>query len=116
MKRVTNSILIKDKHILLLKKPRRGWYAIPGGKMEQGETVRESVMREYREETGLQLVNPQLRGILTFMMYADATLTQEWMMFTFVCSSVQGKLTDECDGGAVAWLPLDELDSITLAE
>src|SRR5699024_9354491 len=116
MQRVTNSILIKDKHILLLKKPRRGWYAIPGGKMEQGETVGESVMREYREETGLQLLNPKLRGIFTFMMYANETLTQEWMMFTFVCTSFQGKLTDECDEGELAWLPIDKLDTIPMAE
>lgn len=116
MQRVANSILIKNKHILLLKKPRRGWYAIPGGKMEQGETVKESVMREYREETGLELINPELKGVCTFMIYDHETLIKEWMMFTFVCTSYRGHLTDYCEEGELAWIPIDELSTIPMAE
>lgn len=58
MQRVTNCVLVKDGHVLLLKKPRRGWWVAPGGKMEQGESVREACVREYREETGIYLKTP----------------------------------------------------------
>ena len=37
-----------------------------GGKMEAGETPEECVIREVREESGLQIQNPALRGVLTF--------------------------------------------------
>lgn len=62
MQRVTNCVLIRDNEVLLLQKPRRNWWVAPGGKMERGETVRDSVVREYREETGIYLKNPALRG------------------------------------------------------
>ena len=42
----------KDNKVLLLKKPRRNWWVAPGGKMEPGESVKESCIREFREETG----------------------------------------------------------------
>ncbi len=62
MQRVTNCVLIRDNEVLLLQKPRRNWWVAPGGKMERGETVRDSVVREYREETGIYLKNPALKG------------------------------------------------------
>ena len=67
MQRVTNCVLTSGDKVLLLQKPRRGWWVAPGGKMESGETVRDAVIREYREETGLYVLNPQLKGIFTFI-------------------------------------------------
>jgi 8-oxo-dGTP diphosphatase len=43
-----------DKKVLFLKREPGTW-SIPGGKMEKGETARQTVMREIKEETGLQL-------------------------------------------------------------
>lgn len=116
MQRVTNCILINNGHILLLKKPRRGWYAMPGGKMEQGESIKEAVMREYREETALRLENPALAGVFTFCIYDKEILQQEWMMFTFICHSYSGKLTDECQEGELEWVPIEKLLSLPMAE
>ncbi|PAK45827.1 NUDIX hydrolase, partial [Bacillus licheniformis] len=56
MQRVTNCVLTSGDKVLLLQKPRRGWWVAPGGKMESGETVRDAVIREYREETGLYVL------------------------------------------------------------
>ena len=43
-----------------------GKYLAPGGKFESGESPDECVIREYKEETGLTLINPILRSVLTF--------------------------------------------------
>lgn len=67
VQRVTNCVLQTDDQVLLLQKPRRGWWVAPGGKMESGESVRDSVIREYREETGIYILNPQLKGVFTFI-------------------------------------------------
>src|SRR5699024_9601168 len=92
------------------------WYAIPGGKMEQGETLRESVIREYGEETDLHLINPSLKGAFTFNIYSGNTCIQEWMMFTFVCHSFKGTLTTHCLVGELEWVELDKIASLPMAE
>lgn len=116
MQRVTNCILMDKEHILMIKKPRRGWYAIPGGKMEIGESVKESVVREYREETALKLNQPELAGVFTFNIYENEQVVQEWMMFTFKCEAFEGKLTDYCEEGELEWIPFNKVASLPMAE
>lgn len=116
MQRVTNCIVIQNEHALLLKKPSRGWYAIPGGKMEQGESIKEAVVREYYEETALQLQNPELAGVFTFSIYKAETVIQEWMMFTFVCHQFKGELTAFCEEGELEWIPLKQIKQLPMAE
>ncbi|MFD2045028.1 NUDIX domain-containing protein [Ornithinibacillus salinisoli] len=116
MQRITNCIVIKDDHILLLQKPSRGWYAIPGGKMEQGETIQESVVREYWEETALTLANPRLAGVFTFSIFQHDELENEWMMFTFISDTYHGQLTEHCDEGELEWVPISRIHSLPMAE
>ncbi|WP_156647122.1 NUDIX hydrolase [Lentibacillus sp. JNUCC-1] len=116
MQRVTNCILLNEGHILLLKKPSRGWYAIPGGKMEQGETIKESVTREFREETALELEDPKLMGAFTFNVYSNKELLQEWMMFTFICDTFKGELAEVCREGELVWVPQDQVHTLPMAE
>ena len=91
MQRVTNCVLHHDDQVLLLQKPRRGWWVAPGGKMESGESVKDSVVREFREETGIYILNPQLKGVFTFIIKEGDQIVQEWMMFTFMADSFTGK-------------------------
>lgn len=117
MQRVTNCILINNEELLLLKKPRRGWYAIPGGKMEQGETIKEGAVREFKEETGLQVVAPKLAGVFTFLIYNDKReLVREWMMFTFVSNSYRGTIASYCDEGELEWIKQEQIMNIPMAE
>ena len=55
MQRVTNCVLIRDNEVLLLQNLAEIGGLHQAGKMERGETVRDSVVREYREETGIYL-------------------------------------------------------------
>jgi 8-oxo-dGTP diphosphatase len=115
VQRVTNCVLIRDNQVLMLKKPRRGWWVAPGGKMEPGESVRDSCIREYREETGIYLKNPQLKGIFTFIMKENDQVLSEWMMFTFFATDSDGMQVDESDEGKLEWQPLDQLKNLPMA-
>lgn len=99
-----------------MKKPRRGWYAIPGGKMELGESIKESVTREYQEETALTLIDPQLMGSFTFTIHKGEKVVQEWMMFTFVCEKYEGNLIEFCREGELEWVPAEKVKYLPMAE
>jgi 8-oxo-dGTP diphosphatase len=115
MQRVTNCVLIRDNQVLMLKKPRRGWWVAPGGKMEPGESVRDSCIREYREETGIYLKNPQLKGIFTFIIKENDQVLSEWMMFTFYAKDSDGLGLDESEEGKLEWQELDKLKDLPMA-
>lgn len=55
----STKVLIKDANgkILLLDDAGSGFWDLPGGHLESGETPAEAVQREVREETGLELTN-----------------------------------------------------------
>ncbi len=62
--RVAVSALIFDGERMLLALRRDiGWWNLPGGGMEIGETVDEALCREVREETGLEVEVGQLVGV-----------------------------------------------------
>lgn len=116
MQRVTNCVLVKDNKVLLLQKPKRGWWVAPGGKMEPGESIKESCIREFREETGIRLKNPNIKGIFTFIMKDGDKVLSEWMMFTFYATEADGVNWDESDEGKLAWHPIDETNELPMAE
>ncbi|HHY74101.1 MAG TPA: 8-oxo-dGTP diphosphatase [Bacillus bacterium] len=115
MQRITNCVLRNGNKILLLQKPRRGWWVAPGGKMELGESVKESVIREYLEETGITLKNPMIKGIFTINIKEDDKVISEWMMFTFVADQYDGVNLDESREGKIKWHAIDEVLQLPMA-
>ncbi|MFY4774956.1 8-oxo-dGTP diphosphatase [Metabacillus sp. RGM 3146] len=115
MQRVTNCVLRDGNKVLLLQKPRRGWWVAPGGKMEQGESVKESAVREYREETGIYLKNPQIRGIFTILIEEDGKIINEWMMYTFFAEEFSGENVLESEEGRLAWHEIDKIKDLPMA-
>lgn len=115
MQRVTNCVPHHEDQVLLLQKPRRGWWVAPGGKMESGESVKDSVVREYREETGIYILNPQLKGVFTFIIKEGDQIVQEWMMFTFMADSFTGKNVTESEEGILKWHEVKDVPHLPMA-
>jgi 8-oxo-dGTP diphosphatase len=115
MQRVTTCVLKKGDHILLLQKPRRNWWVAPGGKMMQGETIREAVKREYREETGIYLKDPNLKGVFTFVIKEGNEVVNEWMMFTFFATKFAGDNKATCEEGILSWKHIDDIQLLEMA-
>ncbi len=111
MQRIVNLLVVKDNHVLLLKKPRRGWYVAPGGKMDSGESIYETAVREFTEETGAVPINPLLKGVYT-MMIMDETgenVKNEWMLHTFIAFDLKGKPFETTVEGVLEWHPVESL-------
>lgn len=116
VQRVTNCLLLKDDKVLLLQKPRRGWWVAPGGKMEPGESVKDSCIREFREETGIYLKNPNIKGIFTFIIKDGDKIVSEWMMFTFFSTNSDGIHVEESEEGKIVWHNLEDVKNLPMAE
>ena len=86
------------------------WIGV-GGKFERGESPEECAIREAREETGLTLLSPAFRGIVTFL--CDRCPPEYMHLFT--CTGFTGTLRD-CDEGELAWIEKDRVPSLPLWE
>jgi 8-oxo-dGTP diphosphatase len=57
-KTATAIIPFPEDKVLLIKRntiPFKGYWAVPGGRMDPGETVEQTIVREVKEETGLDV-------------------------------------------------------------
>ena len=79
MNRMTLAYLIQDeKWLMLLRNKKKNdinegkWIGV-GGKIEDGETPKQGIVREISEETGFVCKNPVFRGILYFQ-YPEFTI------------------------------------------
>ncbi|NEU30162.1 8-oxo-dGTP diphosphatase [bacterium LRH843] len=115
MQRVTNCVLAVDDKILMLQKPSRGWWVAPGGKMESGESIKESVDREFREETGMRLQDAKLRTVFTMVVMDNDEVIREWMMFTFQAREYEGLMLEQSPEGFLEWKHAEELDQLPMA-
>ena len=84
-----------------------------GGKMERGETPEDCVVREVREESGLQIRDPRLKGILTF---PDFDGVDDWLVFVYVAKEFSGRLKLKGPEGRLAWVPNSRITKLNLWE
>lgn len=100
--------LKKDNQVLMIKFNKK-WelvYAPPGGKFEIGETPLDCIIREFKEETGLTLINPKLQGI---SYWHDSS---EGIIFVYIADEFEGNLCLDSSEGKLEWIKIDDLLSI----
>ena len=84
-----------------------------GGKIEEFESPYECVIREVREESGLNLKKADLRGIITFVSDDFHEL-----MFLYTADSFEGDLieSNKCNEGVLCWVKKDKIEHLNLWE
>ncbi len=100
--------LKKDDKVLMIKFSKK-WgnvYAPPGGKFEKGESPLDCIIREFKEETGLTLVNPKLQGMSYWQDSAQG------IIFVYTAEKYKGELVLKSEEGNLEWIKLEELQNI----
>jgi len=80
-----------------------------GGKFESSETPEECVLREVREESGLEITHPKLHGLVMFPGFKGA----DWYVFVFTATEFTGELISSPEG-ELKWIPDEELEFLSL--
>lgn len=83
------------------------WIGI-GGKFEADESPDECLLREVREETGLELTRWQCRGVITFLTDGD---WENEFMYLFTADGFEGTL-GQCDEGNLEWVKRDFIQNL----
>lgn len=113
-------VVLKDGRVLLVRRgkaPRAGRWSLPGGRQEFGETVRETALREVREETGLEVEITALLDVVDSLTRDEAgRLSHHYTLIDFLAEWRAGDAVAGSDAAAVAWADPRELDGFTLWE
>ncbi len=118
MKLATLCYLRQDGKTLMVhrnKKPddiHEGKWNGLGGKFEPGETPEECARREIFEESGLRAEKLELKGFLTFPLFARG---EDWYAFVFVATGLEGSLIESPEGD-LRWIDDSKLAELNLWE
>src|SRR6202171_290402 len=110
----------EESRVLLIRRgtaPLLGEWSLPGGVLECGETLREAVAREAREETGLVVQAGEMLGVYERLIRDDeGRLRYHYVLIDFLCRPVRGDLNAGSDAADVRWFTRDELPALDLAD
>ena len=101
------AIVVIDDRLLLVRRgrsPDAGRWSVPGGRMEAGETVREAVVRELAEETGLEGVCDRFVGWVERV--GDG---HHFVILDFTVTVLPGEASPGDDATDVGWFPVDDV-------
>lgn len=108
------ALVDEQKRVLLTRRPEgkalAGLWEFPGGKLQDGETPEDGLVREIREELGLSLAAEALTP-LTFASHAYDAF--HLFMPLYLCRSWRGE-PEALEGQALAWVHLDELNDYAM--
>ena len=98
-------VIVADGKVLLVKREDLEVWALPGGGVDEGESLAETAVREAREETGLQVELTHLIGL-----YSEIGSWSDWHVASFAADVVGGELQTQL--GEVLDLRFFPLDAL----
>jgi 8-oxo-dGTP diphosphatase len=108
------AVCVHADALLLVRRgrgPAAGEWAVPGGRVEWGETLHEAVVRETAEETGLEVVVDRFLGWVERL---DETYHYVILDFAVTVLDPARPLVAGDDAAEAAWVPVPELSELRL--
>ena len=103
----------KNNKVLLLKRscaPMQAMYTGVGGKTLPEESPFDSCIREAKEETGLDVSEVNLRGVVKTILDGSGS---SWILSVYTAGGFSGKMI-ECDEGELEWVDINSINSYKL--
>ena len=108
-------LIHKDGQYLLQDRVKKYWkgFTLPGGHIEQGESIVDAVIREMKEETGLTVVKPRLCGVKQFPLKEGKYENGRYLVFLFVVDEFHGEMSSS-EEGKMHWVKKEDLSKVNL--
>ena len=107
IRKAVRCFLIKENKIAVIKykigNNKAGYYDIPGGKIEDGESPEETAIREMKEETGLKIKRAKYKGNM-IIEYPNRIFDLD----VFLCDECEGE-TQDFKENTSEWMEINEL-------
>jgi ADP-ribose pyrophosphatase YjhB (NUDIX family) len=114
---VTAFVRDETGRLLLIRRTDNDLYAIPGGALELGETLTQTVQREVMEETGIAVEVTGLIGVYSdpehVIEFTDGEVRQEFSI-CFRADPTGGDLRTSNESKEVLWVAPAELDALNI--
>ena len=105
-------VVFRGDEVLLVqrgKRPYDGFWSLPGGEIQWGETAADAARRELQEETGLLALNLTLGDVADGILRDGiGTVTAHYTIIVFATSDVQGILMPASDAAAAGFFGPEE--------
>ena len=110
-----DAIIQNSTSILLVKRskdPFKNQFALPGGFVNEGETIEEAIKREVYEETSLEIHPIDVLGV-----YSDPKRDPRGHMMTvvFIVLIIKGNPNAGDDAKEISWIPIEKINDIEIA-
>ncbi|MBS7646766.1 MAG: NUDIX hydrolase [Candidatus Bathyarchaeia archaeon] len=114
------AIIICDGKILLIKRkgePAKGKWSVPGGIVELGEKAEEAVIREVKEETGLDVAEPELVDVVdNIVRDMNGEIKWHFVIVDYFVKVKGGELRAADDAEEIRWVPLGDVEKYDLTK
>jgi ADP-ribose pyrophosphatase YjhB (NUDIX family) len=114
------AIVIDNGRVLLVERGREpllGYWSLPGGVLEVGETLADGVLRETREETGLEVELISVVEIFERIMRdASGACEYHYVLVDYLCRPAGGALAPADDVSRVEWVERARLGEFKITE
>ena len=114
------ALIINEGRILLVERghePLRGYWSLPGGVVETGESLEDALRREVREETGLEVDVVCLVEVFERIMLDDANAPEyHFVLMDYLCRVAGGNLCAADDASGVEWFIPEEIHALKITE
>jgi ADP-ribose pyrophosphatase YjhB (NUDIX family) len=99
------------------RNPLKGYWSLPGGLVETGETLETAVKREVLEETGLRVEPLKMVELFERIMRdAEGRAEYHYVLVDYVCKVVGGKLRPGDDVSRTEWVERKDLPSLRITQ